>query len=95
MVGSNASPAYCDGTTWVNGSDRNAKKDFSPVDSQEVLAKVLALPITQWQYKATPGQEHLGPMAQDFHEAFGLNGDDDKHIATVDESGVAFSAIQG
>ena len=34
-------------------------------------------------------------MAQDFHAAFGLNGADDKHISTVDESGVALAAIQG
>ena len=40
---------------------------------------------------ATP---HMGPMAQDFHAAFGL-GTDDKHIATVDADGVALAAIQG
>ena len=34
-------------------------------------------------------------MAQDFHTAFDLNGADDKHIATVDEEGVALAAIQG
>ncbi len=33
-------------------------------------------------------------MAQDFYAAFGL-GADDKHIAVVDESGVALAAIQG
>lgn len=94
-VGGGVSPAYCDGTTWVNGSDRNAKRDFSTVDPREVLAKVAALPLSEWQYKAAPGQAHLGPMAQDFHAAFGLNGSDDKHIATVDEGGVALAAIQG
>jgi Skp family chaperone for outer membrane proteins len=36
----------------------------------------------------------MGPMAQDFHAAFGL-GSDDKHIATVDADGVALAAIQG
>ena len=33
-------------------------------------------------------------MAQDFHAAFKV-GMDDKHIATVDEEGVALAAIQG
>jgi len=33
---------------------------------------------------------HLGPVAQDFHAAFGL-GADDKHIATVDADGVALA----
>jgi uncharacterized protein YhaN len=32
-------------------------------------------------------------MAQDFYAAFGL-GDDNKHISTVDEGGVALAAIQ-
>jgi len=36
----------------------------------------------------------MGPVAEDFAEAFGL-GSDEKHIGTVDESGVAFAAIQG
>jgi hypothetical protein len=96
VVGSSGSPAYCNGTSWVNGSDRNAKEDFAPIAPGEVLAKVAALPITQWKYKAEAGGgKHLGPMAQDFHAAFGLNGADDTHIATVDESGVALAAIQG
>jgi hypothetical protein len=96
VVGNSSAPAYCDGNTWQIGSDRNAKQDFSPVDVQEVLAKVAGMPITAWRYKVDgPGIEHLGPMAQDFAAAFGLNGTDNTHIATVDESGVALAAIQG
>ena len=88
--------AYCNGTTWVNGSDRNTKQNFDPVDPREVLAKVSAMPITEWQYQVEDaGTKHIGPMAQDFHAAFGLNGSDDKHISTVDEGGVALAAIQG
>ena len=96
VVGSSGSPAYCDGTTWQNGSDRNSKENFAAIKPADVLARVAALPITEWKYKVEPdGTEHLGPMAQDFHAAFGLNGPDDKHIATVDEEGVALAAIQG
>jgi len=88
--------AYCDGTTWVNGSDRNSKEDFAAINPRTVLEKVSALAITEWKYKAeADGTEHIGPMAQDFHAAFGLNGEDDKHISTVDEGGVALAAIQG
>lgn len=75
-------------------SDRNAKENFTTVNSQEVLAKVVALPISRWNFKTDPRAEHVGPMAQDFREAFGL-GTDDKHIATVDADGVALAAIQG
>jgi len=37
---------------------------------------------------------HIGPTVQDFHAAFNF-GEDDHHIATVDEGGVALAAIQG
>ena len=37
---------------------------------------------------------HIGPVAQDFHEAFNV-GADDKHISTIDADGVALAAVQG
>ncbi len=75
-------------------SDRNAKEQFKPVNSRDVLDRVARLPLSEWQYKETSDARHLGPMAQDFHAAFSL-GRDDKHIATVDADGVALAAIQG
>ncbi len=80
--------------TFVSASDRNQKEHFEGVDARDLLAKVVALPITTWNYKQDTGTRHLGPMAQDFYAAFKV-GPDDKHIATVDESGVALAAIQG
>jgi hypothetical protein len=81
--------------TWSSLSDRNAKDNFKAITPRQMLDKVAELPITQWSYKTEPGAQHIGPMAQDFHAAFGLNGSDDRHIATVDEEGVALAAIQG
>jgi hypothetical protein len=81
-------------TAFNTVSDRAAKQDFTPVDARAVLAKVAALPIAEWNFKEFPGARHLGPMAQDFHAAFGL-GHDEKSIATVDADGVALAAIQG
>lgn len=81
--------------TFVSSSDRNAKRDFQPVDPLAVLDKVVALPLSEWTYQADEeASRHLGPMAQDFKAAFGL-GSGDKHIATVDAGGVALAAIQG
>jgi endosialidase-like protein len=80
--------------TFVSASDRNSKENFAAVDGREVLAKVAALPIATWNYKQDTGTRHLGPMAQDFYAAFAV-GSDDKHIAVVDEGGVALAAIQG
>jgi hypothetical protein len=82
-------------TTAVNiTSDRNAKENFSPVNARAVLDKVASLPISEWQYKQNADVRHIGPMAQDFSNAFAL-GHDDKHISVVDEGGVALAAIQG
>jgi hypothetical protein len=73
-------------------SDRNAKTDIVAVDTAAVLAGVASLPIATWKYK-TDTATHLGPMAQDFSEAFEL-GDTNTGIATVDADGVALAAIQ-
>lgn len=75
-------------------SDRNAKEGFKPVDTLEVLNKLTRIPITEWQYKTQGDVRHIGPMAQDFRDAFAL-GRDEKHITTVDADGVALAAIQG
>jgi hypothetical protein len=80
---------------WNNASDRNLKDEFTPIDTEDVLARVAALPIQRWHYrKDVPDVRHIGPVAQDFHAAFGL-GDSDKAIGTIDADGVALAAIQG
>ena len=80
--------------TWASLSDRASKDGFAAVTPQQVLAKVAELPITKWSYKTEEGIRHIGPMAQDFYDAFGV-GEDNQHITTVDEEGVALAAIQG
>jgi Chaperone of endosialidase len=79
--------------SWVCSSDRNLKESIQSISPQNVLSKVLALPVTSWQFIGT-NRRHIGPMAQDFRLAFGL-GADDKNITTSDVSGVALAAIQG
>ena len=83
------------GNSWAPTSDRNAKENFRAIDPQEILAKVAALPVLDYNLKSqTNTIRHLGPMAQDFAAAFHL-GEDDKHITTIDADGVALAAIQG
>ena len=59
-----------------------------------MLGQLNKLPITTWRYvwEEEP-VTHMGPMAQDFHVAFGL-GQDEKVITTQEADGVAFAAIQ-
>jgi len=75
-------------------SDREAKENFEPINSREVLEKVAALPLTKWSYRTDAANRHIGPTAQDFYAAFDV-GLDDKSICTVDADGVALAAIQG
>ena len=95
---------FVNGTTQLNGdfevngaffggSSKYIKKDFASVDPQEILEKVIALPISTWTYINKPNVRHIGPMAQDFYAAFGL-GKDDVTIATVDADGLALASIQ-
>ena len=75
-------------TSWATISDRNAKKDFAPVDTGAVLDKLAAVPVEQWHYKweAAGSTPNLGPMAQDFIHAF-YPGRDDKSITTLEFEG--------
>ena len=79
--------------TWASASDRNMKTDVVGVDDAAVLDKVASLPINRWSYVTERGVRHVGPMAQDFYAAFGV-GEDDKHITSIDEDGVALGAIK-
>lgn len=77
-------------------SDKNAKENFSNVNPLEILDKLASMPIQSWNYKEDSSRErHIGPTSQDFHATFGLNGDDDIHISSIDLQGVALAAIQG
>ena len=79
--------------TLTENSDRNAKQDIQLLDQQTILDKVMELPISEWRYKDDPASRHIGPMAQDFYQAFKL-GSTDKGISTLDSSGIALAAIQ-
>ena len=84
------------GVAWGVISDRNAKKNLQPVDTEAVLAKLADMPVQQWNYNWEQDSHppHLGPMAQDFKQAF-YPGEDDKVITTLEFDGVALAAIQG
>jgi Chaperone of endosialidase len=81
--------------SWTSLSDRDSKTAFSAVNVRAMLNKVLAMPITTWQYKAQDKSiRHIGPIAQDFKKLFNV-GETEKGISAVDSDGVAFAAIQG
>ncbi len=94
-IASDTGASLSTGGVWTNASDRNVKENFSPVAPRQVLDKVASMPIESWNYKKEEDTiRHIGPMAQDFHAAFGV-GENDKTITTVDADGVSLAAIQG
>ncbi|MDQ2972503.1 MAG: hypothetical protein M3R20_05940, partial [Pseudomonadota bacterium] len=75
-------------------SSRTAKEHFAAIDGKLVLAKLDALPISTWNYRgADAGDRHLGPVAEDFHAAFGL-GPSDHFVAPNDVAGVALASVK-
>jgi hypothetical protein len=83
------------GGVWTSSSDRARKENFGNVSPRAVLDKLLAMPVSTWNYiEEGKGVRRMGAMAQDFFAAFGL-GHTDKAIGSVDAQGVAFAAIQG
>lgn len=75
-------------------SSRTSKENFRALDGKLVLAKLEALPISTWNYKgAGDGDRHLGPVAEDFHAAFGL-GSSDHFVAPTDVAGVALASVK-
>jgi hypothetical protein len=79
---------------WANLSDSTKKENFGEVDLTEILEKVEAMEVSQWNYKAQHDSiVHMGPMAQDFYAAFEL-GQGETTITTTDIDGVNLAAIK-
>jgi hypothetical protein len=80
--------------TLFQGSDFRSKLDIVPVNPADILDRLARLPIAFWRYRNDDrSARHIGPMAQDFAELFGV-GADATRISTLDTSGVALAAIQ-
>jgi hypothetical protein len=83
-------------TAWSSVCDRDAKKNFKPLDVVGVLEKLNTIQISRWNYRWESDHDvaNIGPMAQDFKTAF-YPGRDDKSITTLEFDGVELAAIQG
>ncbi|MBO9622413.1 MAG: hypothetical protein J7500_06855 [Sphingomonas sp.] len=79
---------------WNCTSSRTTKQNFATVNGEELLAKVRAMPITTWNYTSEGAQvRHLGPVAEDFFQAFGL-GVGNTSIGIQDLAGVSLAAVK-
>lgn len=81
-------------TEFKTSSSRAFKTAFEALDPQEMLAKLVALPVNTWRFTwENDSKRHVGPVAEDFRRLFGLG--DGETIASVDADGVMMAAIQG
>jgi hypothetical protein len=79
-----------------NASDRTVKENFESVSNAEILEKLVAMPITKWNFKKSDETvKYVGPMAQDFHAAFGLGGSNERVIHATNAQGITMAALQG
>ena len=75
-------------------STRSKKADFESVDPQDVLTRLNGIDIQTWRYKTEDESiRHMGPIAEDFADAFEL-GKSNETITVTDVNGVALAAIQ-
>ena len=86
--------------SWSQISDSTKKEKIIPVDGEELLNKISKFKLGTWNYKGQDSKtfRHYGPMAQDFHNAFGHDAlgsiGNDTLINQADFLGVSFTAIQ-
>jgi len=61
------------------------------VDGEAVLEALSELEVSRWRYDGDD-VTHMGPMAEEFHDAFEVG--DDRHLTKVDVHGVTLAAVQ-
>jgi hypothetical protein len=85
---------------WSTASDERIKENFEDIDGESILHKIAGFHLTSWNYKTQDPRifRHYGPMAQDFHAAFGRDSygtiGNDTTINQSDFIGVNFMAVQ-
>ncbi len=76
-------------------SSRDWKENFIKLEKPDILRKINRLNISRWNYKTEAARiTHIGPIAEEWANEFGT-GEDNKHIALIDEAGVALAGVQG
>ena len=85
--------------TWQLGSSRAIKENFEMLDSDILIKAISNLNVQAWNYKGSD-ERHIGPMAEDFVEAFDVGTiredgtRENKYLASVDVAGVALAGVK-
>ena len=79
--------------SYLSGSSRKLKQDIVETRASEILTKLSQLPLYEWSYKTAPNTRHIGPMAEDYYEIFGLAGEGEG-LAATDVASIALVATK-
>jgi len=80
--------------SWTCASSRTLKHNYLAIDGEDVLVRMRGVPITRWTMIAdSTNVQHLGPVAEDFFDAFGL-GLGRTTIGLGDIDGVMFAGVK-
>ena len=71
-------------------SDENMKVSKRSVSLLDKLKKVR---VEKWKYVGED-EDHIGPYAQEFNDAFGVGQDDNSQISVIDALGVTLGAVK-
>lgn len=75
-------------------SSRATKENFESLDGPLLLAKLEKLEVPAWNYRESTAEErHIGPVAEEFHDTFGV-GADPRFLAPGDVAGVALASVK-
>ena len=81
--------------TVSGGSSVTLKENISSIDASLVLDQLSQLNILKWNYINDDDEvKHIGPLSEDFHNIFGLNGEEKERISYNDLAGVSLAAIK-
>jgi hypothetical protein len=80
--------------SWTCASSRDVKENFEAVNGEDVLRKLRKVPVSTFNYINDKSlTRNLGPVAEDFYEAFHLGGSD-KSINAQNMAGVALAGVK-
>jgi hypothetical protein len=75
-------------------SSRTTKENFKLTSGEDVLTRLRKIPVSTWNYTAEGSAvRHMGPMAEDFYQEFGL-GTGNTSIGVQDLAGVSLAAVK-
>jgi hypothetical protein len=84
--------AYCDGGVWVAGSSREYKQDIEELSTEAAEDAVAKLNPVTYEYKVSPGEHHVGFIAEDVPDLVATK--DRKGLSSMDVVAVLTKVVQ-